>query len=494
MTAHEHEPQVHKHLDPITAHVLVRTPGSDRFPDGWRADAEEQRVHLEMLATPGPDGDDAWTDTDDDPSWLQAYLARMRGRDDLPALKEVNPALEMFVCDRKTLPGRAKVPDLGAQKARVLWWSFMSSFIGIAILAAMQYSASIYVYPSDQKITTLIGSFGAMSILVFGAVEAPLAQPRNAILGNTLSAFIGVAIAKVLHTAEDVDEYMWLACALSVSLSMVAMQLTDTVHPPGGATALIAVTSPQDIQNLGFFYAVFPVFVGSCILVGVSVIFNNIQRQFPRYWLVRGNDGAPKEVNPAFDFLVCDRKTVAAHARDATLGAKKRRVLLWSFLSCFVGIATLAAMQYSVRMYFYPSTVEATNLIGSFGATAVLVFGIVDAPFAQPRNVIMGNSLSAFVGVCVAKVAHLAVNESYLWLACALAVSLSMVAMQLTDTLHPPAGATALLAVISAPNVRDLGFFYVICPVGVGSCIIVAISLVLNNIARQYPRYWLHAS
>ncbi|KDO23814.1 hypothetical protein SPRG_11245 [Saprolegnia parasitica CBS 223.65] len=269
-------PTVEKHLEP-PHHVLLETPRSDCFVGNGHPP-----MHLQAV-----DDHDVY----DEPAsgalaWLRGYAAKMRGRDDLPALKEVNPALEFFVCDRKTLPALAKVPDLTSKKARVLWWSFLSSFVGIAILAAMQYSASIYLYPSDQKITTLIGSFGAMSILVFGAVEAPLAQPRNAILGNTLSAFVGVAIAKVLYTAENIDEYMWVACALSVSLSMVAMQLTDTVHPPGGATALIAVTSGQDIQHLGFFYAIFPVFVGSCILVGVSVVMNNIERQFPRYWLV----------------------------------------------------------------------------------------------------------------------------------------------------------------------------------------------------------------
>ena len=37
-------------------------------------------------------------------------------------------------------------------------------------------------------------------------------------------------------------------------------------------------------------------------------------------------------------------------------------------------------------------------LLGSFGATCVLIFGAHAAPFSQPRNVVCGHMLSAFVG------------------------------------------------------------------------------------------------
>ncbi|KDO23812.1 hypothetical protein SPRG_11243 [Saprolegnia parasitica CBS 223.65] len=198
-----------------------------------------------------------------------------------------------------------------------------------------------------------------------------------------------------------------------------------------------------------------------------------------------------KEVNPALNLLVCDRKTMAARSRDATLGQAKHRIVFWSFISSFLGISLLSLLQYNVRLYLYPSEIQATSLIGSFGATAVLVFGVVDAPLAQPRNVIGGHVLSATIGVSIAKAS---LGNDYMWLACALAVSLSMVAMQLTDTMHPPAGATALLAVISPPAVRNLGYFYVISPILVGSCLLVAVSVLVNNLQRQYPRYWLRAS
>ncbi|OQS02606.1 membrane protein, HPP family [Thraustotheca clavata] len=455
MTTEELVIDTHRHLEPLH---IIHTPRSNRMSSHYIADLHDEDI-IEKS-----NGKNTLSKR------LRMYFVKLCGRDDLTNLKEVNPALDALVCDRKTLQTIDKIPNHGLKKARILIWSFISSFIGIGILAALQYSASIYLYPSDQKITTIIGSFGAMSILVFGTIEAPFAQPRNAILGNTLSAFVGVAVSKGFSTTNSPEEYMWIACALSVSLSLVAMQLTDTVHPPGGATALIAVTSGQEIINLGFFYAVFPVFVGSCILVGVSVIFNNIER--------KNGIGTSQEVNPAVDMCLADSAVKLAHLTDQDLQWKRLRVLFWSFVSCFVGIAVLAALNYNVRWYMYPSDEPVTTLIGSFGATSILVFGAVEAPLAQPRNVIFGNSISAFVGVAVSKILYIqSTSDEYMWLGCALAVSLSLIFMLLTDTVHPPGGAAALIAVTSPKAIQSLGFFYVFCPVFLGSCVLITVSL-----------------
>jgi len=39
-------------------------------------------------------------------------------------------------------------------------------------------------------------------------------------------------------------------------------------------------------------------------------------------------------------------------------------------------------------------TFSAALVLGSFGATCVLVFGFPDSPFSQPRNIIFGHLLS----------------------------------------------------------------------------------------------------
>ena len=123
----------------------------------------------------------------------------------------------------------------------------------------------------------LIGSFGASSVLVYGAIQSPLAQPRNLIGGHFVSALVGVTIYKLL------PDIIWLTAPLAVAFSIVGMQITKTLHPPGGATALIAVTGSAKIKALGYIYVLFPVFTGTIILVIVALIFNNVtkHRKYP---------------------------------------------------------------------------------------------------------------------------------------------------------------------------------------------------------------------
>lgn len=153
-----------------------------------------------------------------------------------------------------------------------LFWSFIASFIGIACIGAIQ---NLFLDKVDNVL--LIGSFGATAVLVYGAIQSPLAQPRNLIGGHILSAIIGVSVFKLFG-----DVY-WLAAALAVSLSIIGMQYTKTLHPPGGATALIAVIGSKKITSLGYLYVVFPVLSGVIILLIVALIFNNLTpyRKYP---------------------------------------------------------------------------------------------------------------------------------------------------------------------------------------------------------------------
>ncbi|CAM2963090.1 HPP family protein [Flavobacterium frigoris] len=155
---------------------------------------------------------------------------------------------------------------------REKFWSFAGSFIGIGTLAYLQSQ----MLP-DSDVLFLIGSFGASSVLIYGIIQSPLAQPRNLIGGHVISAIVGVTVAKF------VPDILWLTAALSVSLSIILMQLTKTLHPPGGATALIAVTGSAQIKNLGYWYVISPVLSGVLILLFVALIINNItsKRYYP---------------------------------------------------------------------------------------------------------------------------------------------------------------------------------------------------------------------
>ncbi|MCC8408984.1 HPP family protein [Mucilaginibacter sp. UR6-1] len=165
-------------------------------------------------------------------------------------------------------------------------WTFIGSFLGIGIIGFLN---SKYFTAYDNLF--LIGSFGASSVLIYGAINSPLAQPRNLIGGHVVCAIIGVTIHKLIPGE------LWLSCALSVSLSIVAMQITKTLHPPGGATALIANIGSAKIRALGYFYVLSPVLLGVLILFIVAIICNNAtsHRSYPKnkgwykFWLRRYN-------------------------------------------------------------------------------------------------------------------------------------------------------------------------------------------------------------
>ena len=80
-----------------------------------------------------------------------------------------------------------------------------------------------------------------------------------------------------------------------------------------------------------------------------------------------------------------------------------------------------------------------------------------------------------------------------MWLAAAIAVATALALMHLTKTLHPPGGATALIAVIGGAKVHSLGFLYPIIPTGLGAVIMLAVALLVNNIPknRKYPEFWI---
>lgn len=157
-----------------------------------------------------------------------------------------------------------------------LIWSWLGAMIGIGICG---YLSSKYFEPRDM--TFLIGSFGASAVLVYGAIKSPLAQPRNLVGGHILSGLVGVACSQLF------GNIVWFASALAVSFAIVAMLATKTLHPPGGATALIAVIGGAKIHDLGFFYAVLPAGAGALILLLVALIVNNLSkhRKYPEYWL-----------------------------------------------------------------------------------------------------------------------------------------------------------------------------------------------------------------
>ena len=154
-------------------------------------------------------------------------------------------------------------------------WSWLGSFLGVGAVAYLNYG-----WVESTDLVLLIGSLGASAVLIYGAIKSPLAQPRNLLGGHIISALIGVTAFKLLAPN------LGLASALAVATSILVMHATKTLHPPGGATALIAILGGPKIHHLGYLYAVVPVAAGVVIMLLVALIVNNISasRRYPEFW------------------------------------------------------------------------------------------------------------------------------------------------------------------------------------------------------------------
>jgi CBS-domain-containing membrane protein len=127
---------------------------------------------------------------------------------------------------------------------------------------------------------------GAAAILEFNALSSPLAQPRNAILGHIISAIIGVSFAQLL-TRSTSNAY--LLAPLACALASAAMTLTGTLHPPGGATAVLAVVDPS---LRGLRWQLIPlVAISSTVMIAVACLMGNVLRRYPHCWWTTGECG-----------------------------------------------------------------------------------------------------------------------------------------------------------------------------------------------------------
>ena len=120
-------------------------------------------------------------------------------------------------------------------------------------------------------------------------------------------------------------------------------------------------------------------------------------------------------------------------------------------------------------------------MLGSFGASCVLVFGYPDVPFSQPRNVIAGHVISSLVGL----VFFAAFGPH--WWAVALAEGTAIALMMLTRTVHPPAGSNPVIVFLTQPT-----WGFILFPTLTGAMVLVVVALFYNNATRvaKYPKYW----
>lgn len=154
------------------------------------------------------------------------------------------------------------------------------------------------------------------------------------------------------------------------------------------------------------------------------------------------------------------------------------RERLISALGGFVSLLLVYAVSRAVL-----GPADASILVLSIGSSAVLLFAVPHGPLSQPWPVVGGHLVSAVIGVACARL----VPDQMV--AASLAVGLAIGAMHYLRCIHPPAGATALAAVLGGEPLRAMGFGFVAAPVLVNVLVILAVAVAFNAMFpwRRYP-------
>jgi CBS domain-containing membrane protein len=168
---------------------------------------------------------------------------------------------------RAWLPGRNTV-DV-RERMRAVGGAAIGLLITALLCRWMAEAAGISIW--------LIAPMGASAVLVFAVPASPLAQPWSVIVGNTLSTLVGIACVRWVPDAA------W-AAALAVGAAIGLMFATRSLHPPGGAAALLAVLT----HTTDFSAALFPTLVNSLLLVLAGVAYNSFTgRRYPHVQVAR---------------------------------------------------------------------------------------------------------------------------------------------------------------------------------------------------------------
>lgn len=152
---------------------------------------------------------------------------------------------------------------------------------------------------------------------------------------------------------------------------------------------------------------------------------------------------------------------------------------LVSGLGAFSGIFAT----FYITRAFLGDTPASMLMVASMGASAVLLFAVPHGKLSQPWPVIGGHLISAAIGVSCA----LTIPD--ITLALPLAAGLSVLVMHYLECIHPPGGATAVSAVLGGAAIHDLGYQYILTPIGINVLVILLTAIIFNWPFpwRRYP-------
>lgn len=168
--------------------------------------------------------------------------------------------------DKSTNSGKRGLFSVGvlpSRSRREIITSSVGSFVAIYLI---YWFSSLVLRGYDLPL--MVASMGAAGVLLYAAPRSTMSQPWPLFVGHLISAVVGVSCAKFIPD-------LALSSAVAVSGAILAMHLTRSLHPPGGAAALVAVIGGESIQTLGYLYVLVPVGLNVLIMFVAAMLINN---------------------------------------------------------------------------------------------------------------------------------------------------------------------------------------------------------------------------
>tara|TARA_B100000700_G_scaffold100231_1_gene112885 strand:+ start:569 stop:1078 length:510 start_codon:yes stop_codon:yes gene_type:complete len=165
-----------------------------------------------------------------------------------------------------------------------------------------------------------------------------------------------------------------------------------------------------------------------------------------------------------------------------------KKIICWPPLLGGIGAGvTIGILAYIT----YQSILSGTNyglwLAASFGSSVVVVFGYPENEFSQPKNVLFGHLLCAFVGIVFVIIFKITQDRTVFFLALGLAVGIAVMLMMALKVTHPPAGGNTIVVMIAQDS-----FQFLIFPIMVGAVTIILGGIIYNRLIlkKKYPLRW----
>jgi CBS-domain-containing membrane protein len=153
----------------------------------------------------------------------------------------------------------------------------------IAFGAALSLGLVLYLTKPPSS-PLFLASIGGSTVFLFGLSTAPAAQPRALFGGHIISALIGILCYQLW------GDVLWVY-VFAEMVTLVALLLTRTVHPPAGANPLIMIQA-----HAGFSVLVSVVLLSTGLMALAAALWSRCTPGQVSHYPVEWNARSPQTV------------------------------------------------------------------------------------------------------------------------------------------------------------------------------------------------------